>query len=314
MHILSRVLRRVRPMLSRVAKATEAPPRYPGVPVTSVAELDAKLAEAVLAEKTSDDALRVVLDGFWMNIPAAGVEDPWGAEYRAHQMEMYRIIAGKDYALANEASVFDVPGHILRPFPYSTQSAATVGDQLMAIGYIIRAMDLPAGASILELGVGWGNTALHLAQMGYAVTAIDIEPRFLELVRGRAERTGVEIDLRQGDFFSLADVAEKFDAVLFYEAFHHCDDHQRLLRLVVDRLKPGGKLVLAGETIDARLPYPWGVNPAGIAVYSIRRWGWLELAFREEYLLETLVREGWRTQKHPCPLTAAGITYVSVRA
>ena len=289
-------------------------PSYPGVGVTTVAELDAKLAEAVGAEKTSDDALRAVLGGFWMNIPAAGAEDPWGCEYRAHQMAIYQAIAGKPYALANEESVFDVPGHIVRPFPYSTQSAATVGDQLMAIGYIIRAMDLPAGASILELGVGWGNTALHLAQMGHAVTAIDIEPRFIELVRGRAERAGVEIDVRQGDFFSIAGMAETFDAVLFYEAFHHCDDHQRLLRLVADRLKPGGKLVLAGETIDARLPYPWGVNPAGIAVYSIRRWGWLELAFREEYLLETLVREGWRTQKHACPLTAAGITYVSVRA
>lgn len=45
----------------------------------------------------------------------------------------------------------------------------------MAIGFIIKNLQLPPNARILEFGPGWGNLTIALAKMGFQVTAIDIE-------------------------------------------------------------------------------------------------------------------------------------------
>jgi SAM-dependent methyltransferase len=123
---------------------------------------------------------------------------------------------------------------------------------------------------------------------------------------------GLDADLSVGTFFDVESISEKFDAVLFFECFHHCDDHVRLLKAVARVLKPGGRLVLAGETINNALPYPWGINPDSQAIYCIRQFGWLELCFREDYLIGLLEELGWSVKKHNFT-SAMGITYVATR-
>jgi cyclopropane fatty-acyl-phospholipid synthase-like methyltransferase len=86
----------------------------------------------------------------------------------------------------------DFPTDANRPFPYYTESAETVGHQLIAMGFIIKSMALPSGSSILELGPGWGNTTIELARMGYEVTAIDIDPAFVDLIAERAEKFSLD--------------------------------------------------------------------------------------------------------------------------
>lgn len=63
-----------------------------------------------------------------------------------------------------------------------------------------------------------------------------------------------------------------------------------------------------------RVTLPPRINPHGMAVWSIRQYGWLELSFTEAYFLSMLERKGWTVVKHDCPLTAAGVTYVAQRA
>ena len=288
-------------------------PKFPGRPVRTIEELDTILIEVQRARDTSPQAFAAALETFWLD-PETPRHHPHSPEYRAWQMELYRSLAGKDYSTANERHHFDLESHVQTPYPYMADSG-TVGQQLMAIGYIIQAMQLPRGARVLELGLGWGNLALQLAAMGVHVKGLDIETNYAEIVRRRAERLGLGIEVQLGEFFEIEKMQERFDAVIFYEAFHHCDDHLRLIDAIHGILAPGGKFVLAGEPIESRLPYPWGINCSGIALWSIRQHGWLELAFREEYLLETLSLHGFHTVKHDCPVSAAGITYVAqVRA
>jgi 2-polyprenyl-3-methyl-5-hydroxy-6-metoxy-1,4-benzoquinol methylase len=282
--------------------------------LTMFSELDEALLEAHRLAEISHDALIRHLSGFRMKLSLDHVGHPHSAEYRQAQLELYSRLTGRKYSTAHEAHPFDLARLVDRPYPYDTGSAETVGAQLIAIGYLIRAMGLPPGAEILEMGPGWGNTSLAFAQMGYKVTAIDIEARYLELVRERARRLNVSVEMILGDFFAVETMNRRFDAILFFESFHHCDDHLRLLDAIPDRLKSGGKLVLAGEPVEADLPYPWGINLGGEALYSITRYGWLELAFREDYLLDTLRQKGWDVVKHPCPLTAAGVTFVATRS
>ena len=130
-------------------------------------ELDAKLREVDVAYLVSDDAMRAVFQTFKMGTPTNLPSDPAGQEYADSQFEMYRRISGRtEYAISNERSDFPVDAN--RPFPYYTESAETVGHQLMAFGFIIQTMGLPAGASVLSSvrdgatppwrWPGWGTT------------------------------------------------------------------------------------------------------------------------------------------------------------
>jgi len=189
-----------------------------------------------------------------------------------------------------------------------------VGLHFIAIGFVIRALGLTPGARILELGAGCGNISIALSQMGCDVTAIEIEPKCVRIIDQRAKQLGTKLTAVHGDFFSIRNQpAESFDAVLFCGAFHHCSDHLALLDEIPRVLKPGGMLALAGETINERFPSPWGLNPNGEAIWQIVKNGWMELAFKESYILETLKMKGWSVCRHDCPSTDGGIVYVAHR-
>jgi len=272
---------------------------------------DLEQARQQLAIDPSDAGFLERVREVWVRLPLPPA-DPWSDAYRQHWLNVYRQIVGTDYELKREAHVFDVESAIKTPFPYCTRNAEVVGGQLIGIGSLIRLMSLPAGASILEMGPGWGNTSLTLAQMGYKVTTLDIEERFCRLIETRARTLGVELKVIRGDFFSARDIGECFDAVLFYESFHHCADHLRLLDELAQIVRPHGQLVLAGETIDEDIPYDWGINPNGEAIWQIINNGWFELAFRESYLLRTLARKGWRTDACRSSVATANV-YLSRR-
>lgn len=201
-----------------------------------------------------------------------------------------------------------------RPFPYYTESAETVGSQIMAVGFIIKTLGLPAGSSILELGPGWGNTTIALARMGYDVTAIDIDPTFVDLINERANSHSLTVDVRRGAFLDVDQLGRSFDAVLFYESFHHCSDHLELVRTLDGVLAADGKMVFAAEPITDTFPIPWGVRSDGEALWATRQFGWLELGYQESYFLRMLGHLGWIAEKHVTDATYLGIIFEARRA
>ena len=84
--------------------------------------------------------------------------------------------------------------------------------------------------------------------MGYDVTVIDIDATFVELIRERADRFSLSVDVRRGEFLDIDQLGRTFDAVLFYESFHHCSDHRELIRKLGGVVEPGGKVVLRRRT------------------------------------------------------------------
>jgi 2-polyprenyl-3-methyl-5-hydroxy-6-metoxy-1,4-benzoquinol methylase len=259
-------------------------------------ELDHVLDDCDAAAAVSDDALRDVFTSFQM-LPLPAPADPFSQEFLEHQLAVYRRIAGRDYTLKNEETTFNVADAVRRPFPYSTGSCQTVGEQLMAIGYLISQMGLAPGSSVLEFGPGWGNTTLALAQIGMAVTAVDIEARFCELIAERASLAGVNIDVVNSDFMWAEQTDKTYDVVLFFECFHHCADHLRLLKALRRVLKPGGCIVFAAEPVYAEFPQPWGLRLDGQSLWSIRKFGWMELGFSDRYFQQALALAGWRAER-----------------
>jgi SAM-dependent methyltransferase len=90
---------------------------------------------------------------------------------------------------------------------------------------------------------------------------------------------------------------ERFDAAVFFESFHHCSDHIRLLRRLHDVIADDGLVAFAAEPITD-FPFPWGLRLDGMSAWSTRRFGWLELGFDTSYFLRTLLRLGWSPKRH----------------
>src|SRR5207302_10641931 len=141
------------------------------------------------------------------------------------QMKLYFDISGrKQYSIDNEHVPMDLAKVKSDPFPYCTKSAGTVGDQLLAMGYLIKNLNLPAGARIVEFGPGWGTTTLNLSQMGYHVTAVDAEQDFIDLIAHRAAQLGQKINLVKIDMLDVRS-EQTLDAASFFDCYHHCSDH-----------------------------------------------------------------------------------------
>jgi 2-polyprenyl-3-methyl-5-hydroxy-6-metoxy-1,4-benzoquinol methylase len=261
--------------------------------VTTLQAVDAELERAEEIRVTSEDRFREALLGFRYVPAGLPTGDPLSASYHAAQLRLYSAITGLESYEPHgaEQTAFDLEAAIERPFPYAG-SATVLGEQLMAIGHLIRASGVAPGMSVLEFGPGWGKTTLELAEFGAAVTAVDINEDFLRLIDERARRRGLTVHTVHSDMLDYRPQAP-FDRVLFYESFHHCSDPLRLVAELDGLVAPGGAIVFAGEPIVEDFPVPWGVRLDGLSVWSMRRFGWLELGFELGWFRALLDSAGW---------------------
>jgi 2-polyprenyl-3-methyl-5-hydroxy-6-metoxy-1,4-benzoquinol methylase len=221
--------------------------------------------------------------------------DPLSPEYADRIMDLYKLISGrKEYGVQNERSEFNVDERTYRPFPFYTKNLSLASTHFTLIGQLFAMMDVPAGSDILEFGFGWGHTTLSLAMLGYSVTAVDIEDCFCELVRRRAEMFKVDVDIVNSDFLWVETTDKKFDAVVFFECFHHCWEFQRLLKSLHRVMKPGGKIYFGAEPINEQFTIPWGTRLDGEALFVARSGGWMELGFHSNFFADLLSHTGWR--------------------
>jgi SAM-dependent methyltransferase len=266
----------------------------PVTTLTSLVAVDRMLREAETRFDNSADDAYAFLAAFELDTPAMP-PDPFSARYRAVQWDLYREVAQRDtYETENERSSFNVPEAELRPFPYQTGSPVIVGDQLIAYGFIIKTLGLPAGARIVEFGAGWGNLAIHFAQTGYHVTVVDVDPSFRALLHRRSTPSS-PLTVVGTDMLAFETIAP-YDAAVFFESFHHCSDHLGMLDRLHRIVALDGVVALAAEPIGP-MPYPWGLRLDGLSLWSTRRYGWLELGFDTRYFKEALRRTGWTWER-----------------
>jgi 2-polyprenyl-3-methyl-5-hydroxy-6-metoxy-1,4-benzoquinol methylase len=261
--------------------------------LSKIEELDEMLNECERAAAISDDALRDVFNNYTFTTQVDVPADPFSKEYWQYQMDFYEKISGKKYRHENEVTKFDIEESIRRPYPYHTDSHLRAGEHYQAIGFLLRSMSLPHSARILEFGPGWGNTTLALARLGHKVTAVDVESSFCELIRRRAALYNLDVNVINDDFFLAERIEGQFDAVVFFECFHHCADHNRLLTALDRVVAPGGAIYFGSEPISADFPTPWGLRLDGESLWAVRRMGWMELGFHDDYFREALARKGW---------------------
>jgi SAM-dependent methyltransferase len=104
-------------------------------------------------------------------------------------------------------------------------------------------------ARSLEIGAGTGYFTLNLLQAGVVrqATCTDISPGMMRTLSANAERLGVSVRTARADAESLPFPDETYDLVLGHAVLHHLPDLERAFAEFHRVLRPGGRIVFAGE-------------------------------------------------------------------
>jgi SAM-dependent methyltransferase len=179
----------------------------------------------------------------------------------AHAMAVYRgqlVASGKpDQAADRELS------DILRMMGTRTEWWRLLFDNLYASptpGFDTAPSRIVAGAvagrevgSALDVATGQGRNAVHLAQVGWSVTAIDVSEEGLRVLGEAARAVGVEIEtvLMSAEEFDFG--SEAWDLIVMtYTPFNLTTPYTA--RRVVRALRHGGLLVVESYASDESAP------------------------------------------------------------
>ncbi len=119
---------------------------------------------------------------------------------------------------------------------------------------VLEQLDLPPGASVLEIGCGWGGFAETAARRGLQVTGLTLSSEQLQLADRRLQDAGLDdrVDLAIRDY---RDVAGRFDGIASIEMFEAVGEKYwaGYFDCIKARLKVGGRATIQTITIAEHL-------------------------------------------------------------
>jgi len=122
---------------------------------------------------------------------------------------------------------------------------------LAEVRFIIKALDLKKGDSLLDICCGFGRHLLPLAKKGLKATGVDICEDYLQEAEREAQKSNVRVNLicedcRKIEFSNtFAGAINVFTSFGFFEKEA---DNFKVLKNAYDALKPGGRFLL--QTIN----------------------------------------------------------------
>ena len=136
----------------------------------------------------------------------------------------------------------------------------------------IARLNIPAGARVLDVACGTGNTAIPLARRGCIVTGVDIATNLLEQARARADAEHLAITFDEGDAEALPYGDATFDAVTTMFGAMFAPRPELVASECARVLKPGGLLAMGNwgpgafvarmfKIGSTHVPPPPGVQP-----------------------------------------------------
>lgn len=251
---------------------------------------------------------------FWMGLeyePSVCLDqqaNPLSPDYMRQQMALYAEITGHDYEDVRDEQTPDVPVERLlhAPNAYDHGSPAGYAEHCVALGLLVRKLELPRGSRVLELGSGWGVTQEFLAACGFDTVGLDANPHFVATSNARLERLGFGKRVQLGTFDGVERASlGVFDAVVAYEAFHHAVDAYDLLNRSVGCLKPDGVFAIAAEPFNDHY-CSWGLRLDPLSIYCVRKFGWFESGWSPAYMAYLFGRCGMLAEFDDLP--GSGLT------
>ena len=138
----------------------------------------------------------------------------------------------------NELADFLGPAYLRNAFTKGTDQE---------VEFLVDALDLAPGASVLDAGCGPGRHAIALAALGFDVTGVDLSTEFLELARGAAG--DLPVPFVESAVRNLT-YSAAFDAVIClcqggFGLLGGGDDEHGVVTRLASALRPGGRLALS---------------------------------------------------------------------
>jgi len=112
--------------------------------------------------------------------------------------------------------------------------------------FIERALRVPVGSRVLDVGCGLGVQSVEMASRGYHLVGLDISPTMVSRAYDEAEDRGLQIDFVRGDMRDVT-FEEPFDALLCWGTtfgYFSEEENELALRQFHELLKPDGTLLL----------------------------------------------------------------------
>ena len=153
---------------------------------------------------------------------------------------------------------------------------AVVGTTLQIVGETLcEALDLRAGARVLDVAAGNGNATLAAARRWCDVTSTDYVGALLERGKARASAEGLAVQFEEADAENLPYADASFDVVLSTFGVMFTPNQEKASSEMCRVCKPGGQIGLANWTpsgfigelfkvIGRYLPPPAGVKPPSL--------------------------------------------------
>jgi ubiquinone/menaquinone biosynthesis C-methylase UbiE len=135
---------------------------------------------------------------------------------------------------------------------WSSGDYAVVGTTLQIVGEeLCEALDLRAGARVLDVAAGNGNVSLAAARRWCEVVSTDYVPSLLERGRARASADGLTIEFREADAEALPFADCAFDAVVSTFGVMFTPNQDRAAAELLRVCRVGGKIGLANWTPES---------------------------------------------------------------
>jgi len=159
---------------------------------------------------------------------------------------------------------------------WSAGDYAVIGTTLQIVGETLcEAVDLRAGARVLDVCAGNGNATLAAARRWCDVVSTDYVSALLERGHTRASADGLAVQFEEADAENLPFADASFDVVLSTFGIMFTPDQEKAARELTRLCRPGGKIGLAnwtpssfvGElfrTIGHYIPPPAGLKPPSL--------------------------------------------------
>lgn len=161
---------------------------------------------------------------------------------------------------------------------------------------LIESLDVIPREKVLEVGCGSGVVSIHCAKNGCYVTAVDVNPRAVELARRNSVANETDIRVLESDVYGNVDGV--FDTIMFNLPYLPVDEEgllakawsggpdglgplPRLLEGAPDHLVPGGRVVV----VVSSLTEPRALEEA-LEGYEVRTIGEQRLFFERLSVLE----------------------------
>ncbi|MBO6054154.1 MAG: methyltransferase domain-containing protein, partial [Oscillospiraceae bacterium] len=121
-------------------------------------------------------------------------------------------------------------------------------EYLTTMRYIRKCISRLSAPRILEVGAGTGRYSVALAKEGYAVTAVELVPHNLDILKSKLDGTE-PITAIQGNALDLSELPDRsFDLTMLLGPMYHLytwEDKVQALSEAVRVTKPGGYLLVA---------------------------------------------------------------------